>query len=142
MRFCVEDDNVVARWRPQVHHCGYENVVHGGVVAAALDESMAWAAARVIGRMCVTGDLHVRYLNRVPGDCELVVCAQVVKAGRRLVHVEGMLRSGDGIELADARGRFVPISAEETLATDDEMLYREGDERPFDALRAEPDARA
>jgi len=132
----------MARWRPQVHHCGYENVVHGGVVAAALDESMAWAAARVVGRMCVTGDLHLRYLKRVPGNGELMVCAQVVKAGRRLVHVEGVLRSGDGVELADAQGRFVPISVEETLATDDEMLYREGDERPFDALRAERGAGA
>ncbi|NIA16511.1 MAG: hypothetical protein GWP08_20820 [Nitrospiraceae bacterium] len=142
LRFYVEEGNVMARWRPKAHHCGYENVVHGGVVAAALDESMAWAAARVVGRMCVTGDLHVRYLSRVPGDIEIVVCAEVEKAGRRLVHVNATLRSGDGVEFADARGRFVPISAEETLATDDEMLYREGDERPFDPLRAESDTTA
>ena len=48
----------------------------GGVVAAALDESMAWAAARAMGRMCVTGDLHVRYLSRVPGDAEIVAAVE------------------------------------------------------------------
>jgi len=137
MRFYVEDGLVKARWRPQPQHCGLKNVVHGGVIAALLDECMAWAATRTFGLMCVTGDLNVRFLKRAPGDQELVVCAEVVRPGRRVAHVRGRLLDPAGEECAEAHGRFVPVSPKETLAVDDDLLYGDGYERPFAALRAE-----
>ena len=136
IRFYVEDGLVKARWRPQAHHYGLANVVHGGVTATLLDECMAWAAGRFFGRMCVTGDLNVRFLKQVPGDRELLVCAEVVRPGRRIAHVRARLLDPTGEACAEAHGRFVPVSAEETLAVDDALLYRDGDERPFAALRA------
>lgn len=137
IRFYVEDGLVKARWRPQAHHCGLANVVHGGVTATLLDECMAWAASRSFGRMCVTGELNVRFLKRVPGDQELLVCAEVVRPGRRIAHVRARLLDPTGEACAEAHGRFVPVSAEETLAVDDTLLYRAGDEHPFAALRAQ-----
>jgi len=138
VRFFVEDGLVKARWRPQAQHCGLANVVHGGVTATLLDECMAWAAGRSFGRMCVTGELNVRFLRRVPGDQELLVCAEVVRPGRRIAHVQGRLVDATGEACAESYGRFVPVSTEETLAVDEALLYRDGDERPFAALRAKP----
>ncbi|MDX9973864.1 MAG: PaaI family thioesterase [FCB group bacterium] len=135
-RFYIEDDVVKAPLRPAEHHCGYANIVHGGITAAILDECMGWAASRVIQRMCFTADLSIRYLKHVPGDRELTACAQVVKGSKRLVQVTGWLQDAEGTEYARAEGRFVPLSAADTLKVDDALLYRGGEERVFDQLRA------
>jgi len=133
--FYIEDGFVKSRWRAQPHHCGYENVAHGGVTAAVMDECMGWAAARAMGRMCVTGELTIRYLLRVPGDRELVAAAEVVKSSRLLAIVKATLADDEGTVYARAEGRFLPVSVEETLAVDDALVYRGGEARLFDGLR-------
>jgi len=134
-RFYVEDGYVKMALSAAHHHCGYHNVLHGGVIAAAMDECMGWAAARAIHRMCVTGDLTVRYLKRAPVDAQLTVCAEVVRAHRRLVHTAGVLVDQEGVKYARSEGRFLPLTVEETLTVDDGMLYRGDEERVFDELR-------
>lgn len=134
-RFYVEDDRVKMPLTVVDHHCGYENTVHGGIVAAALDECMGWAAARAIERMCVTAELTVRYIERVPVDRDLTVSAWVTRSHRRMVSAEALIESGDGTVFARASGRFLPLSEEETLAVDDALIYRGGEERVFDGLR-------
>ncbi len=133
-RFHVEDDLVVLPLRPTEHHCGYPGVVHGGIIAAALDESMGWAAARALHRMCVTGELTVRYLKPLPPIHGLVVRAGVLKAGRRMVHTHARLEDRDGICYARAEGKFLPLSVEETLRVDGGMIYRGGEEKVFESL--------
>jgi len=137
VRFYVEDDEVRERWNAREHHCGYEHTVHGGVIAALLDECMAWAAARAITRSCVTGELTVRYLRPVPDSQDLTARAKAEKVSRRLVVVSGWLAGDDGVEYARATGKFLPLSAEETLLVDDNLIYRGGEERLFDELRAQ-----
>lgn len=136
-RFYIEDDIVRTRLKPREHHFGYANIVHGGVVAAVLDECMGWAASRVILRMCYTADLNIRYLKHVPGDREMVVCAEVVKGSKRLVQVRGWIEDDHGVEHVRSEGRFMPLSIEDTLKVDDQLLYRGGEERVFQALREE-----
>ena len=140
-RFYIEDGLVKGRVRPRAHHCGYENVVHGGVTAGLIDECMAWAASRAIGRMCVTGELTVRYLARVPCDRDLTVCARTTKSTRRLAYVKASLRDDDDVEYARAKGTFLPISVAETLAVDDAFVYRGDEERVFARLREEHEGR-
>ncbi|MBN2312033.1 MAG: PaaI family thioesterase [Candidatus Hydrogenedentes bacterium] len=134
-RFYVEDGIVKARLRPQEHHCGYPNVVHGGVVAAIMDETMGWAAARAITRMCLTGELTVRYIEPVPADRELTVTTEMIKAGRRMAHVRSAIEDDTGHVYARAEGRFLPLSVEQTLLVDDHLIYRGGEERVFEPLR-------
>lgn len=136
-RFYVEEGLVKAKLKPRQHHCGYRGMVHGGIVASILDESMGWAAARAIGRMCLTGELTVRYLETVPGDRDLTVVTEVEKANRRLVLATSELTDEAGTVYARATGKFTPMSVEDTLGVDDMLLYRGGEERLFDALRAE-----
>lgn len=134
-RFFVEGDIVKTHLNPREHHCGYANVVHGGIVAAALDECMGWTASRAVQRMCYTADLSVRYLKRVPGDRVLTVCAELVKPSRRLCQARGWIEDDEGTVYVRAEGRFVPLSVEDTLKVDDALIYRGGEERVFDGLR-------
>ena len=96
---------------------------------------MGWAAAHSINRMCVTGELTVRYLQSVPADRELTAVTNVLKSSRRLVLTEGRLEDAEGVAYARARGKFTPLTALETLAVDDRLLYRGNEVRLFDALR-------
>ncbi len=134
-RFYVEDGKVKARLNAQTHHCGYANTVHGGVSAALLDECMGWAAARAIGLMCYTAELSVRYLRPVPADIDLIAETEVVRHTRRMAEARGRLVGGDGTEYVRTEGKFVPLSVDQTLAVDDMLLYRGGEERLFDRLR-------
>lgn len=141
-RFYVEEDRVKMPLNALEHHCGYENTVHGGIVAAALDECMGWAAARAIQRMCVTAELTVRYIERVPVSPDLVVEAEVTRAHKRMVQAEARIVDGTGKVFARAEGRFLPLSTEETLKVDDALLYRGDEERVFDGLRDEAEVSA
>ncbi len=134
LRFFVEDDRVKATFRPQPHHCGYANVVHGGIVAALLDETMGWAANRAMARMTLTAELTVRYIKPVPGDGESVVWAEVVRAGRRLAHVKSAIQNHDGTVFARAEARFLPMSKDETRVIDGFLVYGENVERVFHSL--------
>ena len=135
LRFYVDGELTKTVFHPKTHHCGYPNVLHGGVVAALLDETMAWAANRAIARMTLTGELTVRYMKPVPGDRDILVWAEVLKANRRLVQARAAIHDASGEEFARGEGRFLPLSAEETLLIDGHLIYRGGEERVFDSLR-------
>ena len=135
-QFYIQDDLVKARFSPKEHHCGYKGVLHGGVVAPILDECMGWAAARVIERFCVTGELTIRYRQNVPDDRELICVTDVERSNKRLVLTFGELIDDEGTKYAEAKGKFTPLSEQETLDVDAMLNYRDGDERVFETLRA------
>jgi len=137
-RFYIENGIVKAPFTGKPHHCGFDNVVHGGIVAAILDECMGWAVAREVHRMCFTGELTIRYLKPVPANRPMTACSEVCKATRRMGTARGWLVDQEGTEYARAEGRFIPLSAEGTLEVDDNLVYRGGEERVFDCLRERP----
>ena len=53
-------------------HEGPPGAVHGGIVAAYLDEVLAGAAVHHTGRLYVTGELSVRYVKPTPVECPLL----------------------------------------------------------------------
>ncbi len=134
-RFYVEDDIVKAPLSAQSHHCGYDGIVHGGVAAALLDECMAWAASRAIGLMCYTAELTVRYLKHVPAERTLTACAEVDKSNKRVAYIKGYLIDELGVVYARSKGAFMPMSVDDTLNVDDNLIYQGGEERVFDGLR-------
>jgi uncharacterized protein (TIGR00369 family) len=141
-RFYVEDGLVCVRLQPREHHSGYPNVTHGGVLAAIIDECMGWAAARAIGRMCVTAELTIRYRRPVPADRASIAQAEATDVSRRFAEAKGRIVDAEtGRVHVEATGRFAPLTVEQTLAVDDALLYRGGEERVFDTLRAEHEAR-
>lgn len=133
-RFFVQNDKVKTLLNARDHHCGYRNVVHGGVVAAILDECMGWAAARAIGLMCYTAELSIRYVRPVPADRMVIVEADAVRHSKRIAHICGAISEGH-VVYARAEGKFMPLTPEQTLDVDDNLIYRGGEERLFDYLR-------
>jgi uncharacterized protein (TIGR00369 family) len=77
---------------------GYPGVVHGGIVAALLDETSG-RALMLNGKndeLFVTTRLEVKYHHPTPTDQLLRVVGWIIKRTSRFAHVAGEIRLADG----------------------------------------------
>jgi uncharacterized protein (TIGR00369 family) len=98
---------------------GYPGVVHGGVVAAMLDE----VAGRVMmiddhNRFFMTARMTLRYRRPVPTETELTMVGRLVSETRRAVQAHAEVRLPDGSVAAEAELILVPM-VDGTLPDDD-----------------------
>jgi acyl-coenzyme A thioesterase PaaI-like protein len=96
-------------------HQAAPGLVHGGLVAAALDEACGLLASWY-RFPTVTGRLFVHYRLPVPINTELLVRSHVEGEHRRRIHIAGELVDGNDV-LAQARGAFVHVTLEHFLRT-------------------------
>lgn len=82
-------------------------VVHGAVLFAIADTAMAAATTSIISEdmACASIDVHVRFL-RPAANGRLEAEAVVLRAGRRVVHLEARIIDGGGEQVAMATGSF------------------------------------
>ncbi len=96
-------------------HQGAPGIVHGGLVAAALDEGCGLLATWYRFPV-VTARIFVRYRRPVAINTDLRVTASLTAERGRRLHVRGEIRAGDEV-LAEARGAFIHVPLEHFLAT-------------------------
>lgn len=105
MRFEQRDGIVSSRFIPGTWHEGWQGLVHGGILAAVLDEAMAYTLF-FRSQQGVTAKMEVRYRAAVgPADI-LDVEAWVTRDTRRLVSTEARISRGDEI-VAEAAGTYL-----------------------------------
>lgn len=100
-----DEHSAVCRLAIPAEFQGWEGLVHGGVVAALLDEVCAYAGMTVSDRV-VTGELKTRYHKPVPVERLVTVSARVSERKRRTVLVDARLEM-DGELLASAVAKMV-----------------------------------
>jgi uncharacterized protein (TIGR00369 family) len=86
-------------------HLNLGGVVHGGVTTAILDSCMGGAVVSTLGKgeWCGTAQLDTKFLRW--GEGSVLTCsAHVVKRGRALAFVEGVVKDAKGKEVARASG--------------------------------------
>lgn len=111
--FAREGDGVLARYRPRPEHAGFQDVVHGGLVATVLDEAMVWAIGVRLGLFTYCAELSVRFRRPAPPDAELTVRGELTGQPRKkLVLARAELRDPAGVLLAEAAGKYVPLPPE------------------------------
>jgi acyl-coenzyme A thioesterase PaaI-like protein len=96
-------------------HQGGPGVVHGGLVAAALDEACGLLATWY-RFPTVTARIFVRYRRPVAINTPLVVRAELTGERGRRLHVRGSIADGADV-LAEARCAFLHVPLEHFLAT-------------------------
>ena len=114
VRFRVEDGAVTTRFRPHPLHAGYPGRLHGGVMAALLDETMGWAPCVTAGRFCLAVELNVRYLKSPSPDHELIVTGRADSTEGRIWEASGDISDDAGVVYARGKGRYFPLSLDET----------------------------
>jgi acyl-coenzyme A thioesterase PaaI-like protein len=96
-------------------HQGAPGIVHGGLVAAALDEAVGLLATWH-SFPCVTARIFVRYRKPVPIETELLLRATLDDVSGRRLHVSAAI--SDGAErLAECKAALLHVPFEHFLAT-------------------------
>jgi acyl-CoA thioesterase len=107
------DGAAVAFLEVDDRHLNPNGIVHGGVVFSLADTAMGRATMAVLsdGQICASIEVSVRYLRPIPGG-RLVATASVLRAGRRIVHLEcSVTVDGDDRPVAVLQGSFAVLEA-------------------------------
>jgi uncharacterized protein (TIGR00369 family) len=87
------------------HYNGYPGVVHGGIIAAILDETSGralLARGHDIRNLFVTLKMEIRYRQPTPTNTLLTAIGSIVKAGATRATVHGEIRLPEGAVTAEA----------------------------------------
>jgi uncharacterized protein (TIGR00369 family) len=109
MTFYTNEAAVYSKIAVPEHLCGWNNLVHGGVLTTIMDEIMSWAAIYLLKRVAMTKSIRVDFLKPV-------------YVGNPLT-AEGMVL--DEVCCAKASGTFAvfsPAVAKRLSITDSESL--------------------
>jgi acyl-coenzyme A thioesterase PaaI-like protein len=85
--------------------------VHGGAMAATLDEAMG-AAAWMNGHKCVAATIKISFLAMLPLETETIVEARIDRVEGRKIHVSASLTDLSGKRVAEGTGLFVVLKDE------------------------------
>jgi acyl-coenzyme A thioesterase PaaI-like protein len=101
---------VTTEYTAPEHYQGYPGVVHGGIVAAMLDE--VTARAHMGGdppRFMYTARLEIQYRKNVPVGQPLRLVGRMGKSKGRTATASGAIYSPDGVILAQAEALLVDV---------------------------------
>jgi uncharacterized protein (TIGR00369 family) len=102
----LEEGLVEGTFTPDVHHCGYEGIVHGGVIMGFLDEVLGRLSFQE-DRLFLTHTLEVSFRKASEPGKPLKAFARIVDRSRRQFTTEGELIDNLGDVVATAKGRYL-----------------------------------
>jgi len=123
------ENQVISDYTVSEDYQGYPGIVHGGIVAAMLDEA--------VGRVAMIGDHHhfmmsvkleVKYRHPVPTQTPLKIIGRIVKLRGRLGKAVGEVRLPDGTLVAEAAMTLADIPEALIAGVDLETLGWKVDE--------------
>jgi acyl-coenzyme A thioesterase PaaI-like protein len=111
--FRIDNNTIVAEFQPREEHQGFPGVIHGGIVAAVLDEALGRTSLLAKNpEWSMTGRLEIRYRRYVPYGPLLRIRASLETERRRMVQASGKLTlaEDENTILAEAEGTFLYLS--------------------------------
>jgi uncharacterized protein (TIGR00369 family) len=105
-----DGDWIAADYEAKPHHRGFSRVVHGGVIAALLDEIVTCAASIAMNDLAVTVKIEVEFLTPMMLGKKYVIRAHHVGPEGKTHLAEGEIIDEAGKVIARARGRFIVLS--------------------------------
>jgi uncharacterized protein (TIGR00369 family) len=92
---------------PDLTWCGYENTVHGGIIAAVCDDAMAWAVKQKQGNWSVTAKIDLTYRKPVTTGQKYFAKGSVLKTKGRKVSTCCRIEDSEGKLYAEAKALFI-----------------------------------
>ena len=126
MKFYTNETGVYSKLVVPDHLCGWNNLVHGGVLTTIMDEIMSWATIYLLKRVAMTKSISVDFLKPVYVGNRLKAEGTVLeKKGKHEALMEGRIYNKDEVCCARATGTFAvfsPAVAKRLSITDSESL--------------------
>jgi uncharacterized protein (TIGR00369 family) len=108
LRFQLEGDTAYTEFVPQPDHQGYDGIVHGGILAAVMDDAMAnclWLR----GVAVVTAKIALRYREPIQVGSRLFVYGRLVQERKKTALAEGWVTTMAGTKVVEATGTFFKL---------------------------------
>lgn len=118
LRFRRTGQGCVARCVVPERMCGFDGLVHGGIIATLLDEAAAWAVIGHLGRLGLTREMKTRYLKPVPTNTEILLNGRIISHDSHNAIVSATIHGTDGTLLAEGESSwaFAKLSRIASLA--------------------------
>jgi uncharacterized protein (TIGR00369 family) len=120
--FTISPGKVRADLQIPSEYEGYPGIVHGGIIAAVLDECGGRAQMKRPDQFMVTAQLNVRYRRPVPSGTPLVAYGQAGDRRERVSYAHSELQNLEGEVLAEAELVLVDIPESQIAEIDPEAL--------------------
>ena len=127
LRFHHTEEGVVSCCSVPHTYCGFDGMVHGGIISALMDEAAAYALFARHGALGVTREMTTRFLKPVLTDTELRVEGKVVSFAPPNAEVAMAIYDAAGVCLAEATSTwaFPRLSRIAALAGVDEKVLQD-----------------
>jgi uncharacterized protein (TIGR00369 family) len=106
LRFHHTADGVVCHSTISDSFCGFDGMVHGGIISTLMDEAAAYALFARHGRLGVTREMSTRFLKPVPTGTELRVVGRVESFAPSGAEVSMSIYNAAGEALAEGRSSW------------------------------------
>jgi uncharacterized protein (TIGR00369 family) len=100
------DGHVELDWAVPLRFQGWQDIIHGGIVATILDELCAWAGTEA-GFNVVTAELQVRWRQPLRAGQSFHGIGRVLEERGRLLIAESRLSDEFGRVIAEATGKMM-----------------------------------
>lgn len=108
LQYHLAGDRVVTTWVPGDEHAGFPGVVHGGLIAAVLDDVMGRCSV-LHRRWVVTGRMETRFREVAPLGAALLVEGWTTRFTRRVMQAQARMTLPGGSTVAEASGTYLPV---------------------------------
>lgn len=130
----LENKEVVGYFTGHTYLQSYPHILHGGISATILDETIGRAIMAHYGQESfgVTIELNLKYKKPVPLDVELKVVGRIVNDKGRIFEGTGELILPDGEVAVTASGRYMKRNVTQIVENDfieDEWFASDGKDR-------------
>ena len=106
LRFWHTEKGAASRCAVPATYCGFDGLVHGGIIATMLDEVSCWALFARLGKLGVTREMTTRFLKPVRTGTELILAADIVSHDPRAAMVRATVSDADGTVLAEGESTW------------------------------------
>lgn len=106
----LENDELLAIFRPSAEHQSYPGRLHGGIASAVLDETIGRAILMKDRNLWgVTINFSTRYRKPVPLDEEIRVIGRIDKLANRYFEGSGEVLLKDGTVAVEGKGKYLKL---------------------------------
>ncbi len=123
--YASKDGETIAIFTPDEMYQSYPGILHGGISATILDETIGRAIMNAYGQdsFGVTMEMNVKYKKPVPTDVQLKVVGRINRDRGRVFEGTGEIYLPDGTVAVSASGKYLKRALKQI--TDDEFSTEE-----------------
>jgi len=114
IKFNYIDDMTVATFALEKEYEGYPGIIHGGILAAILDDAMG-NIKYLKGYAAYTAEIYVRYIKPSYIGEELQVRGWIESVNHKIIKTIGDIRNKKGIIKARAKAKYYIVGRLEEL---------------------------